>query len=101
MEKTIKSILAAAVACSAAMGSAQTAITLNESVKYQTIDNFAASDCWSGEFVGRYFSATNREKVAKWLFSTRMDANGNPTGIGLSSWRVNLGAPRGTRRRVL
>ena len=92
MEKTIKSILAAAVACSAAMGSAQTAITLNESVKYQTIDNFAASDCWSGEFVGRYFSATNREKVAKWLFSTRMDANGNPTGIGLSSWRVNLGA---------
>lgn len=92
MKKNIRSILTAVMACSAMVSNAQTAITLNEGVKYQTIDNFAASDCWSGEFVGRYFSTTNREKVAKWLFSTRMDANGNPTGIGLSSWRVNLGA---------
>ncbi len=71
---------------------AQTAITLNEKTVYQTIENFAASDCWNTEYVGRYFSDANREQVARWLFSTETDANGNPLGIGLSSWRVNLGA---------
>ena len=87
----LKTIIAA-MACIALQAQGQTAIKLNENTTYQNIDNWAASDCWTAEFVGRYFSQTNKEKVAKWLFSTRMDANGNPTGIGLSSWRVNLGA---------
>lgn len=92
MEKTIKSILAVVLAGGFMQAGAQTAITLNDGVKYQTIDNFAASDCWNTEYVGRYFSNANREKVARWLFSTETDAQGNPLGIGLSSWRVNLGA---------
>lgn len=94
-----KCIIAAVVALIANAGQAQNAtkITLNQGVKYQTIDNWAASDCWTAEWVGRYFSQSNKEKVAKWLFSTRMDANGNPTGIGLSSWRVNLGAGSATQ----
>lgn len=70
----------------------QTAITFNENTVYQTIDNFAASDCWNTEYVGRYFSTANKEKVARWLFSTETDELGNPLGIGLTSWRVNLGA---------
>ncbi len=85
------------MACSAVAAGAQTAIKLDESKTYQTIDSWAASDCWIAEYVGRYFSKTNKEKVAKWLFSTRMDANGNPTGIGLTSWRVNLGAGSATQ----
>lgn len=92
MNKGLLHILATVLAGSFVQAGAQTAITLNENNIFQTIDNFAASDCWNSEFVGRYFSQANKEKVAQWLFSTEVDALGNPLGIGLSSWRVNLGA---------
>ena len=59
---------------------------------YQTIQDFGASDCWTAEYVGHYFSTTEKEKAVKWLFSKKMDKDGNPEGIGLSCWRVNLGA---------
>lgn len=59
---------------------------------FQTIQDFGASDCWTTEYVGRYFSTTEKEKAARWLFSQQMDKDGNPDGIGLSCWRVNLGA---------
>ena len=39
-----------------------------------------------------YTHLAEKEKSAKWLFSQEMDADGNPEGIGLSMWRVNLGA---------
>jgi hypothetical protein len=38
------------------------------------------------------FSAIAQQKVADYLFSQEFDASGNPVGIGLSIWRVNLGA---------
>ena len=59
---------------------------------YQTIQDFGASDCWTAEYVSDYFSSAEKEKAAKWLFSQGFDSNGNPEGIGLSCWRVNLGA---------
>lgn len=59
---------------------------------YQTIQDFGASDCWTTEYVSDYFSSTEKEKAAKWLFSKGFDSNGNPEGIGLSCWRVNVGA---------
>ena len=31
------------------------AVSVNPSERFQTIDNFTASDAWSGEFVGRYW----------------------------------------------
>lgn len=73
---------------------AQSTYTFNISPKitYQTMADFGASDCWTADFVGKYFSNTEKEKAAKWLFSQEMDANGNPQGIGLSMWRINLGA---------
>ena len=73
---------------------AQSTYTFNISPKisYQTMVDFGASDCWTADFVGKYFSNTEKEKAAKWLFSQEMDANGNPMGIGLSLWRINLGA---------
>ena len=59
---------------------------------FQTIQDFGASDCWTAEYISDYFSTTQKEKAARWLFSQKMDANGCPEGIGLSCWRVNLGA---------
>ena len=66
-------------------------LAIDASKTFQTIQDFGASDCWTAEYVSDYFTA-DREKAAKWLFSQQMDANGNPEGIGLSCWRVNLGA---------
>lgn len=58
----------------------------------QTIRNFGASDGWNGQTVGLYFSETQKEEIAELLFSKDFDENGNPKGIGLSSWRFNIGA---------
>lgn len=67
-------------------------ITLDGSTTYQTIIDFGASDAWTADFVGKYFSDSQKAQAARWLFSRHTDANGNPEGIGLSCWRVNLGA---------
>lgn len=67
-------------------------VAVDPSVTYQTIHHFGASDCWMADYVGKYFSKTEREKAAKMLFSRTIDATGAATGIGLSNWRVNLGA---------
>lgn len=67
-------------------------VTIDVSMKKQTVRDFGSSDCWSTEFVSDYFSTTQKTKAAKWLFSRGMDASGNPEGIGLSCWRVNVGA---------
>lgn len=72
-------------------------LTIDTSVSYQTIRDFGASDCWTTEFIGDYFSETEKAKGAKWLFSQQMDGNGNPEGIGLSCWRVNIGAGSATQ----
>ena len=60
-------------------------------VKYQQIDHFTASDAWSGNFAGQFWDDAQKEQIARWLFSSDYDATGNPEGIGLSLWRVNLG----------
>lgn len=57
----------------------------------QTIANFAASDAWAGQFVGNW-PAAKREAIADLLFSQEASPSGQPKGIGLSMWRVNLGA---------
>ena len=67
-------------------------VTIDVSTKVQTIQDFGSSDCWSTEFVSDYFSEAEKAKAAKWLFSKGLDADGNPEGIGLSCWRVNVGA---------
>ena len=67
-------------------------IVINPSETYQDIENFTASDAWSGNFVGRHWGEKQKGQIAEWLFSQQYDASGNPAGIGLSMWRVNLGA---------
>lgn len=66
-------------------------IIIEPEMMYQCIDNFAASDAWSSNFVGKYWGNKQKEQIAEWLFSQEVDASGNPKGIGLSLWRVNLG----------
>ncbi|MBM6992079.1 MAG: xylanase [Prevotella sp.] len=67
-------------------------VTLDDNTTYQTIMDFGASDCWTADFVGKYFNDSQRSQAARWLFSQGVDVNGNPEGIGLSCWRINLGA---------
>jgi O-glycosyl hydrolase len=67
-------------------------VTLDLSKSYQTIEGFAASDCWTGNYVGSLWGDNAKNSIAKWLFSQNRKADGSPEGIGLSMWRVNLGA---------
>ena len=62
---------------------AQDTIRIDLGTIYQTIDNFAASDCWSMQKIGAW-ELQQRERVADLLFSVDQ-------GIGLSAWRFNIG----------
>lgn len=65
--------------------------TINPQKKFQKIEYFGASDAWSTQYVGDYWEDFLKGKAAKLLFSQKFDESGNPEGIGLSLWRVNLG----------
>ncbi|MBO0947984.1 glycoside hydrolase [Fibrella forsythiae] len=67
-------------------------VTVKPDQTFQTIHSFGASDCWSAQFIGQNYPLAKREQIADWLFSTDTDKAGNPTGIGLSLWRFNIGA---------
>lgn len=67
-------------------------VEIDATQKFQTIDGFSASDCWSGNYVGKYWEESKKGFIAEKLFSREFDEQGNPKGIGLSMWRVNLGA---------
>jgi hypothetical protein len=66
-------------------------LRVDPQISYQTIDHFGASDAWSGQFVGNW-PEHKKNAIADWLFSKEVDAAGDPLGIGLSMWRMNLGA---------
>ena len=70
----------------------QQKVTVDPDIRYQTIEFFGAADAWSGNFVGKYWNDDRKKEIADYLFSQDYDASGNPVGIGLSIWRVNLGA---------
>jgi O-glycosyl hydrolase len=58
--------------------------------KKQTIHHFGASDAWSVETIGLWPDA-KRDSLAKLLFSSKFDAQGNPEGVALSNWRFRIG----------
>lgn len=66
-------------------------IEFDPSRTYQIIDNFAASDAWSCQFVGNW-PDEKKNAIADLLFSTDTLKDGSPKGIGLSLWRYNIGA---------
>jgi len=67
-------------------------LKINPKISYQTMVGFGASDCWTAQYVGKYWSGFEKEEAAKLLFSSRLNKDGSPQGIGLSIWRFNLGA---------
>ncbi len=66
--------------------------TISLGSEKQTIHSFGASDCWGVKFIGKNWPLDKRNQIADLLFSKDLDANGNPKGIGLSMWRINVGA---------
>lgn len=68
----------------------EVATTIDASTTFQTMDGFASSDAWMMDVVGKNWSASNKEGIAKLLFSQNVKS-GKPEGIGLSMWRVNVG----------
>lgn len=67
-------------------------LKIDEGSTFQTIHNFGASDAWSCQFIGKYWPERKKEKMAEWLFSQEINLDGSPKGIGLSTWRFNIGA---------
>ncbi len=66
-------------------------ITIDISHTHQRMKSFGASDAWSTQYVGLW-PDEKREQIARLLFSTELDSDNNPAGIGLSGWRFYLGA---------
>lgn len=69
-----------------------TNITLMANLRHQTMRNFGASDGWNTHFIGKYFPEQKKERLAELLFSCETYDDGTPKGIGLTSWRFNIGA---------
>ena len=67
-------------------------VTVNPAAEYQTMEGFAAADAWAGALVGWMWNDSVKQEIADFLFSREDDALGHPKGIGLSMWRINLGA---------
>ncbi len=65
-------------------------VSINPAITYQTMQGIGASDCWMGNWVGRDWTGC-REQIARLMFSRKI-VDGQPEGIGMSMWRVNLGA---------
>ncbi|QES89135.1 glycoside hydrolase [Rhizosphaericola mali] len=74
-----------------AQSNSSISIEIDSKISFQRIDNIGASSAWFTEFIGKYWSEEQRENMARWLFSKKMDKDGNPEGIGLSSFRFNIG----------
>lgn len=72
-------------------GGSSIGVEIDPGKKFQKIEYFGASDAWSTQYVGDYWEDLLKEKAARLLFSQKFDGAGNPEGIGLSLWRVNLG----------
>lgn len=68
-----------------------TSFSVDTTKPQQHIDCFGASDAWSMRFVGEMPQKV-QDDVARLLFSSKLDADGNPEGIAMSIWRFNIGA---------
>ena len=91
MTRRILPILLSLTAILSASAVGKAVFTIDSTAVQQQIDCFGASDAWSMRFMGEMPEATQNE-VARLLFSSGVDASGNPDGIGLSIWRFNIGA---------
>lgn len=72
-------------------GASHLEITVKGNETRQTIHSFGASDAWTCQFVGKNWPDGKKNQIADWLFSTELDDQQNPEGIGLTAWRFNIG----------
>lgn len=80
------------IPASAGQPPASNKATVSLTSEIQTIHSFGASDCWSAKFVGNWADETRKNQIADLLFSLDTLPTGQPKGIGLSLWRMNIGA---------
>ena len=64
-------------------------VTIDAGQTFQKMVGFGASDCWTPAYIGKYWTS-GRDRISELLFSSEI-VDGQPKGIGLSMWRVNLG----------
>ena len=96
----IKTAISALAAICSLQAFADLNVKIDPTKTFQTIEYFGASDAWSTQYIGDYWEDFLKEKTAKLLFSQKFDESGNPEGIGLSLWRVNLGGRLAGGRRI-
>ena len=86
-------ILFFSIVCLAVSGLHAQSVTFTiDTVKTaQTIENIGASGAWFSGGIGKYWPDSIKNKMAELLFSKAFDKQGNPSGIGLSAWRFNVG----------
>ena len=87
----IKSFIIIIIIFSAEFVIPQHKITIDANVQYQTLEGFGGSDAWNCEYVGKYWSDSEKEAIAKLLFSKATDSLGNP--------EVNVGTGTLNRER--
>lgn len=97
MKRLVSSLLMPFLAFAAVAQTQQADIVIDPRTTYQTITDFGASDCWTADYIGKYFTESTRSYAARRMFSQKMGADGSPEGIGLSCWRVNIGAGSATQ----
>ena len=95
MKKSIKMVISllAWITIAGTMSAQERKVyVIDKDITYQEIDNFSASDAWRCQFVGKYWPQEKKEQIADLLFKREFDEKGNPIGMALTNWRVNIGA---------
>ncbi len=85
-------VLLGAILLSAIPLKAQTVFTIDRDNKAQKIHSVGASAAWFAEGIGEHWPDHKKEKITQLLFSKQKNKQGDFEGIGLSSFRFNIGA---------
>lgn len=56
--------------------------------RFQTIEGFGASDCWTVQYVGKYWNETEKEKAVRRLFSQECDVDGSKVSDMKTLWAL-------------
>ncbi|VGO11708.1 hypothetical protein PDESU_00254 [Pontiella desulfatans] len=70
----------------------ETLVTLDFSKRAQTIENIGSSTGMHGDHMAKHWAPETVDAVADLLFSREFDGAGTPKGIGLSCFRIQIGA---------
>lgn len=70
----------------------QTEFTLDFARRAQTIENIGSSTGMHGDYIAKHWKPETTDAIADLLFSQKFAPDGRPLGIGLSSFRIQIGA---------